>query len=440
MLSRDPAAVLISGEMGTALEGHMKTYTVLLLSIAATVIAAVWLGVPKVVPNSEFYIAMATGHAGSVPKPFSGRVLHPLLAGELIRAGLSVVTAFMVVSTCALLLLAASIAFIVRSFGSERWFWPAVLFCPLLIEYYRTAYMNDFFHAALLSVLFVALLRCEPLAIPVLLALQLCRESTVLIAFLVLLYFLWSGRYAYAGATLLTAAAGFLIAGRIGPAGASNIHGMSTGAYIAGKTVWNFLANWTGLRLWRPTFAWGCPTPLLTTSVLGSRIVVCDWVPSTIVSTWADLFGILALAPAFVMSARKLLLADTRSREQKVLLLIFAYGIAAALVGTFTGTATFRLIGYAWPLLWIGVPVLANTFLRSLHAGWLALHVGLMWLRIAIPAQATWIEVAFCLVAIAANIWAWRRLRGLLSGAEETGAPLESVLSGMDGRKSVVGT
>jgi len=251
------------------------------------VILGWWLGIPKVVPNSEFYIQVATGHGESVVRPFSTRVLHPWLARALIRSGLGVGAAFAAVSVFAMALLLLSVVFTVRWLGGERTIWPVILFCPLLLEYFRAAYMPDLFHAALLGVLFLALLRAELLVPPILVALYLCRESTVLVALVLVLYFAWRRKYGYAAGAVIATVLGMVVVGLFAPAGSQNIHHFSTGSYIALKSVWNFLSNWLGLRLWQPTFAlqptspWGCPNPLLTLRLPGvsSPLVVCDWHP-----------------------------------------------------------------------------------------------------------------------------------------------------------------
>ena len=60
--------------------GNMKPGPLLLLGVVFILIVILgwWLGIPKVVPNSEFYIQVATGHGESVARPFSTRVLHQI--------------------------------------------------------------------------------------------------------------------------------------------------------------------------------------------------------------------------------------------------------------------------------------------------------------------------------------------------------------------------
>src|SRR5271157_1923950 len=400
---------------------NMKPGPLLSLGVVFTLIVILgwWLGIPKVVFNSEFYIQVATGHGESVVRPFSTRVLHPWLAGALVRSGLGVESAFTAVSVGAMALLLLSVAFTVRWLGAERTTWPVILFCPLLLEYFRTAYMPDFFHAALLGVLFLALFRAKPLVLPILLALDLCRESTVLVALVLVVYFAWRREYGYASGTVIATMLGMVLVGLFAPAGSQNMHHFSTGSYIALKSVWNFLSNWLGLRLWQPAFAlqpvspWGCPNPLLTARLPGfsSPLVVCDWHPETIVETWTNFFGVMSLSCAFLAAGWRTLYAGRNELRCQVALAIGMYGLLAGVVGTFTGTATYRLVGYGWPLLWIAVPVLFLMVFRDANPTWLWLHWGGQWAWVLVSRAGTGWKVLFCLGMIGLNVWAWRRLR-----------------------------
>jgi len=387
----------------------------------ALVLLSGWrMGMPTVVPNSTEYVEVAKGHAESVARPFSSRLLHPWTAMALMRSGLSLENAFTAVAWAALGVLVACTAGTVFGFGGVRWAWPLLLWCPILVEYFCAAYMPDLFHAALLAGLWLALMRAEPLAYPILVALLLCRESSVLAVFVVTLYFLWRQRYWQAAGAVVAAVFGMVLVGLVAPAGSQNIHHFSTGSYIALKSVWNFLSNWLGLRLWQPAFAlqsvspWGCPNPLLTVRLLGvsSPLVVCDWRPETIVATWTNFFGVMSISCAFLAAGWRALYAGRNERRCQVALAIGVYGLLAGVVGTFTGTATYRLVGYGWPLLWIAVPVLFLTVFRDAHPGWLWLHWAGQWAWLLVSQAGIGWMVLFCLVMIGLNVWTWRRLRG----------------------------
>lgn len=387
---------------------------ILLLTIAVGGL----LGIPKFYPNSELYILLAMGHPESVSKPFAARLLHPFVVKLFIAFGLTRDVAFAAVATLSLVLLFVAVRYAIRSLGPERFAWPLVLFCPLILQYYRTAYMNDLFHAALLAVLWLAFLRRMPLVLPALFALAVCRESTVLVAFVLLLYFGWQRRFRYAVAVGLTLILGFWIVAHLTVSTSHNIHNISTMAYIAEKTGWNLLANWAGLRLWRPTFAWPCVAPIFRTTlpILRDQATVCDWTPQTIIDTWTNFFGIFSLSFAFIGASFRAKSPQLRDRLNPVLV-IAGYGLLAGVVGTFTGTATFRLIGYAWPLLLIVVPVCFGTVLSRVSAKWLWAHVAIMWIGVAIP-DNVWMKSGFCLVVVGLNILAFQRVRRSLADCE----------------------
>lgn len=391
------------------------------VSFAFLVTFAFVLGMPEKVPNSDDYIHVAEGHPELAVKPFSARVLHPWTSGALVRVGMTTAGAFTVVGFLALAVLTLMAMNLVQGFGGGGVVWPVVLFCPVLLHYMRTAYMNDLFHAALLSVLFVSLVWAEFWVFPVVFALVLCRESSLMAAGVVFCFFSFCRKWARAAGVVAAVVVGFAVVAFVTPAGGHNRHDLSTGSYILLKTGWNFLANWFGLRLWRPTFEWGCPTPLWTSKIpgLGVPLIFCDWHPETVVSTWTNFLGILSLSFAFLAASWKLVWERREERQIQLLLLITGYGLVAAIAGTATGTATFRLVGYGWPVLFITVPVLLGSALRGIGWGYLVLHLGIMWLRMAIPGELVWAEAVFCLAVIAANIVVYQRIRGQVEAGPE---------------------
>ncbi len=383
-----------------------------------------WLGLPEEVPNSTEYIKVAQGHADSVVKPFSARVLHPWLAGALMRMGWEAPSAFSAVAIVALAILSLGVAFTVRSYGDMCVLWPVLFFCPVLLHYFRAAYMNDLFHAALLSLLWVALMRFEPAVFPLVFALVLCRESSMLAGAAVIAYLASQKKFPQAAGVLAAMALGFVFLSHAVASGGHNRHDLSTGAYIALKTGWNFLANWMGLRLWRPTFEWSCPAPLYR----NGSLVICDFHPEAIVTTWSNFVGILGLSFALLAASWRPLWKRRADPPVRLLLAITGYGIAAALAGTATGTATFRLIGYGWPLLLIVTPVLAGALKpQRIGALFLGLHLGIMWARTLVPDGSIAVQMAFCVAAIAANVAAYRWIRTNLARTGRT-AELQGVL------------
>jgi len=126
----------------------------------------------------------------------------------------------------------------------------------------------------------------------------------------------------------------------------------------------------------------------------------------------------MSLSCAFLAAGWRALYAGRNERRWQVALAIGAYGLLAGVVGTFTGTATYRLVGYGWPLLWIAVPVLFLTVFRDAHPGWLWLHWGGQWAWLLVSQAGSGWKVLYCLGMIGLNVWAWRRLRGVARSPE----------------------
>lgn len=405
-----------------------KSLGLTLVVMAAIAGLGMWSGMPRVVPNSAEYIQVAQGRAAEVAKPFSGRVLAPWLAGSLMRAGWSPEAAFSAVVTGALGLLGVAVWVAVGRLAgsagdrtSSCWRWPALLFCPLLVQDYANAYMPDLPHAALLACLFVALVRAEGLVIPIVFVMQFCRESSVLSAFVVAASLVWMRRWWFAAGVAAASVGGMAVVGAITPASSVNIHHMSTGTYMLLKSVYSFAANWLGVRFWRPTFAWGCPAPLWSGSVpgLGTPVVVCDWHPEMIATTWGSFFGALGLSLGLFAAAWRAVWARRAERAWRMVLVIGVYGVLAGLIGTFTGTAVYRLVGYGWPLLWIVVPVLFGTVFGRARWGWLGLHWVLLWVWWPVSTGSAQWMVVYAAGMAGLNVWVWRRLRGV---ADEGGS------------------
>src|SRR5262249_3179251 len=114
----------------------------------------------RVAIDSEFYLAMAAGDVAHVNAPVSRRWLHPFLARQVAAVTrLSLPGSLLAVTAAALALLAYALAACLDlTIGMPL---PAVpfLLTPLVLEGLEMAYLSDLFHAALLCLLFLLLLR-----------------------------------------------------------------------------------------------------------------------------------------------------------------------------------------------------------------------------------------------------------------------------------------
>src|SRR3989344_5076939 len=133
--------------------------------------------------DSESYIKIAEGKISEVVRPFSGRILFPLVAGWLSEALFSDTTAaFLFLSSLSLLaFLALSGAILLGAFK-----WPVLIiplfFLPYFSEILREFFPPDLFYAFLTALFFFLLYKGKEWpALIVLFLLFLTRESTLLL-------------------------------------------------------------------------------------------------------------------------------------------------------------------------------------------------------------------------------------------------------------------
>src|SRR3954451_2719216 len=105
--------------------------------------------------DSQHYFDIASGHIAEVHKPFSMRLLHPVVAGLLSRTtGVEVETAFFLTNLVSLAVLTwVGLTLIlgkIRSLGLAA----AIVLGPTILFRFREIYMPDCLHAAIAAVFF----------------------------------------------------------------------------------------------------------------------------------------------------------------------------------------------------------------------------------------------------------------------------------------------
>lgn len=115
--------------------------------------------------DSAVYIQMAEGRMEEVVRPYSNRVLHPLLARQLINAGLSTSSAFTWIAYFSLIAFVwTTAALFIESLGTipeaQRLLLTGIcLFSPIPLLYFQNIYLPDLFVAALTGCFFLSLSR-----------------------------------------------------------------------------------------------------------------------------------------------------------------------------------------------------------------------------------------------------------------------------------------
>ena len=213
-------------------------------------------GIPyEPVPDSGHYIHMAGGQMQLAPKPFANRILHPFVAQGLVQTtGCGVDLAFAMLAIAAFCLLVTAISCLTPESlsGVEM---AALLASPLLFNLFRNWYLPDLWHAAWLAFFLLALhRRWFVSSLAILFILQISRESTVLLALVVVLLAVVQRRWKYAIGAGIAVALGILVVRHFTKSAQPNIHHMNDLAYLVAKVPANTLANLLGVIPWTDSY------------------------------------------------------------------------------------------------------------------------------------------------------------------------------------------
>jgi hypothetical protein len=403
-----------------------------LLLPAGSLCFAILLGLPGAVyaPDALQYRLLALGQRGTVPAPFSARILGPAIAGWLGRiTGRGADTGFLLLGIVCLVALLALIAGVLWSWRAPVAIFAGIFLMPFWVDIFHDYYLPDLLHATILAAILLCLLFGHTgLAMLLLFPAYLVRESTLLVA-LCLVFAAWRRiqvRPAVLG--VLAMICGGLVSRYYGRSGPGSVHGMSGGSYILGKLVWNFFRNVIGVPLWSNTLP-EC-SPIWVAALphgyhLGAvRLIgLCQpsfWGPGRVVLSWFGIFGIgpalaLALWPRLVSPAAisgrlwrrpgfsaerepEPLVSAPASTERVhgfwgeprfstgfviVLRFCFVYGVISLVLAPLLGASADRMVEYGWPFYFVVLPwfMVASHAFRGLRSAWiLLLHLLTCWI------------------------------------------------------------
>jgi hypothetical protein len=369
-------------------------------------------------PDGSAYQAIARGDTRSVLQPFASRQLHALtVRGLSALFHRPIEWAFVLVGVLCLLFLLATVFILMTRTAAPRWVLPAAVCVPIWPLLYVGLLLPDLWYAALLAGLLLLLAQKHYLAAAcMMLPLMVSRESSVLtlVCFLIAAWreIRWKG----AAVAVTACAAGSLVVHQLVAGGRGNSEGLPQFAYLAGKVPWNLAKNVLGISPWSNLYPELCSQPRwLWTVHLGPirSLGVCR------VSAGQPLFWLDAMFTVFGLLPLLALMLWLRRRPggQRSVLLRFCviYGLACFVLAPALGVAVSRLVGYAWPLPLVGLPMLAD----RLRGGWraaafLAVHLTLCGLGLH-PFGTTWLTVAAELA-----LWGvgFPLLRALVGGAD----------------------
>ena len=337
---------------------RLERLALLAVLLTAATLAIAWPGRLKDVPDSATYVDMADGRIAEAGQPFANRILAPYVAGALHRYGhLSMDSAFLVLDVCCLLVFFAAGGYVLLA-ATGQWL-PAVLslFLPFTWELFREGYLPDLPHAALLALFLAMLIGGQTVgALAGLLALQLTRESTVLLSLVVAFLAYRRGRKRLAIGAVSASALGMAIVAQVTRHAHSNLHDLFGPLYLLLKFPFNLAHNLAGVLLWtntleqmlqnhRPLWTWNLPSWLRVGSI--RTIGYCGFFPHKPALTMATWLSQLGIAPT-------ILLVWWRKRHGRLPLwaaVAAGYGAACFLLAPGLGAEQWRLMGYGWPML-----------------------------------------------------------------------------------------
>ncbi len=313
--------------------------------------------------DARFYIAIATGDYSHVMQPFASRQLGALLVTAWMRwLHGTVETGFLIEGTASIVFMLVAIYYLALKTTAPRWFLFAMAFVPFWPFLLQDLVLPDLWYSALLALLLLMLDEEHMLAAAVMMfPLMLSRESTslTLVCFLIAAWkrLRWTDRVV----AVVSALAGSVVVKHLAMRAQPNSEHLPESIYMLAKVPWNFMYNILGLAPWSNVNTQFCAVPRWSWQVhLGQvhAIGICGFsVMGWVLISEAVLseFGLLPLLLAFLWwRGRKL------STPNVLLRFALIYGVASLILAPVLGTWFARLIGYAWPIFFVALPLLFN--------------------------------------------------------------------------------
>jgi len=319
--------------------------------------------------DARFYLGIATGDYSQVMQPFASRQLGALLvAGLMHLLHCTVERGFVFEGTASIIVLLVAIYYLMLKTAAPRWILFAIAFVPFWSFLLQDLVLPDLWYSALLAVLLLMLDGEHLLAASIMMfPLMLSRESTslTLVCFLIAAWkrLSWTNR----AIAVISAAAGSVVVSHLAASAQPNAEQLPGLVYMLAKVPWNFLNNVLGLAPWSNVNTQFCAVPQWSLPLHLGRvhsIGICGFsVTGWILISEAVLseFGLLPLLVGFLWWR-------TRKISETNVLLRFAliYGGVSVLLAPVLGTWFARLIGYAWPIFFIALPLLFDRFPQTL--------------------------------------------------------------------------
>ncbi len=319
--------------------------------------------------DARWYAAMAKGRINEVIKPFSGRFLHPFLAGWLSHYfQLDLGISFFILDIFSLFLFFLAIFLIFKKSVNSLFLIIPLFLLPYFPSALNEIFLPDIFYIFLTALFFLFLFyKKEALSLIILFSLFLARESTIILALILIILSWLHSKKLLAIATLCVIGISFFITGSISNIGQPDIHGLSGPVYIVFKFAYNFMVNVFGARFWvntyhtcEPIFKFFLPHAKLFGNIREAGFCGFDF--SLPINTLVTLLTIFGIAPLIFFYVFKTRLKDVFKDFPFWILVAVVYGVAHYFLGIVAGTGVWRIVGYSWPAFLLTTPIFTRKF------------------------------------------------------------------------------
>ena len=311
--------------------------------------------------DARFYIGIATGDYSQVMQPFASRQLGALLVTcwmHLLHG--TVETGFVIEGTASIVFTLVAIYYLALKTTAPRWLLFAMAFVPFWPFLLQDLVLPDLWYSALLALLLLLLEEEQMLAAALMMfPLMLSRESTslTLVCFLIAAWrrLRWTDRIV----AVVSAVAGSVVVNHLALRAQPNSEHLPGSIYMLAKVPWNFMNNILGLVPWSNVNTQFCAVPRWAFHFDLGRVQAIGICGFSFLG-WADIsnavlseFGLLPLLLGVLWwRCRKL------GTPSVLLRFTLVYGVASLILAPVLGTWFARLIGYAWPIFFVALPLL----------------------------------------------------------------------------------
>jgi hypothetical protein len=315
--------------------------------------------------DARFYLGIAMGDYSQVMQPFASRQLGALVVAALAHVmHWTVERSFIEQGLLSLIVMLVAIYYIVLDTKAPRWLLLAIAVTPFWGPLLENLVLPDLWYSALLALVLLMLAGEHMLGASLMMfPLMLSRESTslTLICFLIACWgwMKWRDRIV---AVVSTIAGGVLVS-HLAARAQPNFENLPSSIYMLAKVPWNFMRNVLGIVPWSNVNMEFCAVPTWTTQVHLGRlqtIGICGFSSAAWLEMFQSLLNDFGLLPLLVL----ILWWRCRKIAIKNVLLRFTllYGGLSVLLAPILGTWFERLLGYAWPLFFVALPLLFDQF------------------------------------------------------------------------------